>query len=194
MALQKSRNSLYLVGGAALVTIVAFVMVVILFILPQQREFNNEAETNSTAEITASSSSTKVAQNLQPGSTVELGSADYYIVERGLRKGVVDKYPLYNAYNQKCPYYNSFSSPMFASYDKDWQPSSDKEKLLIARNQNGLYGVIDYEGNWVLPQVYNSLVMLEGGLLDARVGSRYGLIELSGHWVWSDLDYEQLDD
>lgn len=68
------------------------------------------------------------------------------------------------------------------------------DKLLQANAGDGRVGIMDFDGNWLIPPVFDWVYGRHDGLLNARKGTRSGLLDWSGHWVWSVSDYEELED
>ncbi len=73
-------------------------------------------------------------------------------------------------------------------------PMSPDDKTLAATSGDGLCGIMDYDGKWLMPAVFESVYGPLDGLLQARKGDRTGLLDWAGHWVWFTSDYDALDD
>lgn len=80
-----------------------------------------------------------------------------------------------------------------ADYQGLYQLNST-DQLLTATLGEGRTGILDYDGNTVIPPVFDWIYGQKDGLLNARKGSRSGLMDWTGHWVWSTSDYDELDD
>lgn len=80
---------------------------------------------------------------------------------------------------------------MLGSYSESFYSN---DKLLQAIAGDGRVGIMDFDGNWLIPPVFDWVYGRHDGLLNARKGTRSGLLGWSGHWVWSVSDYEELDD
>lgn len=55
-------------------------------------------------------------------------------------------------------------------------------------------GVMDYDGNIIIPADFDMLYGDSGSLLYARLGAVYGLVDSKGRWVFNASDYESLMD
>jgi len=63
-------------------------------------------------------------------------------------------------------------------------PGIIKEKKPHNKVETYWYGVIDPDGNTVLPFEYDSISGFRDGLARARKGETYGYIDLSGRWIF----------
>lgn len=63
--------------------------------------------------------------------------------------------------------------------------------VLAAKPDNGKWGCIDVQSNWVIPEEYDDLALIDEDLIRAELGEKYGYIDYTGEIVIP-IDYDSV--
>lgn len=142
--------------------------------------------------------------------TIETSQIQYYKLEQNGKYGIIDKdgnlliEPKYNSIDipnpTKAIFIASEDGEKFKAIDNNEQEILTQfesveaininnitsnipyEKTVLKYKQNGLYGLIDFEGNKITENIYNSIVNIDykEGCLRVEQNGKYGIINING--------------